>query len=186
MFFVVLPFALNITFLPMYALNRGIRDIGLFFTITAAASLFAALSMAGLPLTFGFVAKDAITFAKNQADVLHLVSYATVFVNAVSVAVAAIAAVRVFWGRDVIERRIVPHEANLSMLLPPLLLVALGLLFGFKPALVDPVLGASAHAMAPGFDAATLETSYDFLPVLEAILGSVGFGVRVDGSNRSF
>jgi len=144
---------------------------------TAAASLFAALSMAGLPLTFGFVAKDAITFAKNQADVLHLVSYATVFVNAVSVAVAAIAAVRVFWGRDVIERRIVPHEANLSMLLPPLLLVALGLLFGFKPALVDPVLGASAHAMAPGFDAATLETSYDFWPVLEAILGSVGFGV---------
>jgi len=40
MFFVVLPFALNITFLPMYALNRGIRDIGLFFTITAVTTLF--------------------------------------------------------------------------------------------------------------------------------------------------
>jgi len=144
---------------------------------TAYAALFAALSMAGLPLTFGFVSKDTIVFAKTQADVLHLVSYATVFVNAVSVAVAAIAAVRVFWGRDVIERRIIPHEASLSMLLPPLLLVALGLLFGIKPALVDPVLCASAHAMAPGFDAATLETSYDLLPVLEAMLVSVGFGV---------
>ena len=40
MFFVVFPFALNITFLPMYALSRGIQDIGLFFTITAVTALF--------------------------------------------------------------------------------------------------------------------------------------------------
>ena len=40
MFSVVFPFALNITFLPMYALSRGIQDIGLFFTITAVTALF--------------------------------------------------------------------------------------------------------------------------------------------------
>ena len=39
MFFIVFPFALNITFLPMYALDRGIQDIGLFFTITAGSAL---------------------------------------------------------------------------------------------------------------------------------------------------
>ena len=143
---------------------------------TAAAALLAALSMAGLPLTLGFVAKDAITFAKTQAESLHLVSYATMFVNGISVAVAAIAAIRVFWGRDTVPRKAHPHEVHTSMLLPPLSLVALGLLFGFAPTLIDPLLGAAARAMAPGFDPDTVASSYDLLPVLEATLGALLFG----------
>jgi multicomponent Na+:H+ antiporter subunit A len=143
---------------------------------TAAAALLAALSMAGLPLTFGFVAKDAITFAKAQAEGLRLVSYATVFVNGISVAVAAIAAIRVFWGRDTAPRLAHPHEVPASMLLPPLSLVVLGLLFGLAPTLVDPVLGAAARAMAPEFDPKTAEMAYDLVPVIEATLGALLFG----------
>ncbi len=146
---------------------------------TAAAALVAALSMAGLPLSFGFIAKDAITLAKAEAEVLHLVSYATLFVTSISVAVAAIAAIHVFWGRDTVPREAHPHEVPLTMLLPPLLLVALGLLFGIAPTLVDPMLGAAAHAIAPDFDAATVDVSYDLLPVLEATFGAVVFGVAV-------
>ncbi len=144
---------------------------------TAAVALLAGLSMAGLPLTFGFVAKDAITFAKAQAEVLHLVSYATVFINGIAVAVAAIAAVRIFWGKDTVPRQAHPHEAPFSMLFPPLALVAVGLLFGVAPTLVDPVLGAAARAIAPGFAAGAAETAYDLLPVLEATLGTILFGV---------
>lgn len=143
---------------------------------TAAAALLAALSMSGLPLTFGFIAKDAITLAKAQAGALNLLSYAMMFVNAISVAVAAIAAIRVFWGVDSEPRKAHPHEAPVSMLLPPLLLVAFGLLFGLMPTLIDPVLGSAVLAMAPGFDPATVEASYDIAPVLEAVLGSLLFG----------
>jgi len=62
------------------------------------------------------------------------------------------------------------------MLLPPLLLVALGLLFGLMPTLVDPLLGAAALAVAPGFDPRTVGAAYDIAPVLEAVAGSMLFG----------
>lgn len=146
---------------------------------TATAALLAALSMAGLPLTFGFVAKDAITLAKAQAEVLALVSYATVFVNAIAVAVAAIAAVHIFWGRDTVPRQAQPHEARICMTLPPLVLAGLGLLFGIFPTLVDPLLGASARAIAPGFDAGLVGDSYDWLPVFEATLATLACGLLV-------
>ena len=146
---------------------------------TAAAALLAALSMAGLPLTFGFVAKDAITLAKAQAEVLALVSYATVFVNGIAVAVAAIAAVHIFWGRDTIPRQAQPHEASVCMILPPLVLAGLGLLFGIFPTLVDPLLGASARAIAPSFDAGLVDDSYDWLPVLEATLATLVCGLLI-------
>lgn len=143
---------------------------------TAAVALLAALSMAGLPLTFGFVAKDAITLAKAQAGGLQLVGYSTVFVNGISMAVAAIAALRIFWGRDVLPRRAHPHEAGFAMLLPPFLLVILGLLFGLRPTLVDPVLGAAAAAMYPGFEKGQVQTAYDIIPVIEATLAAIACG----------
>jgi len=146
---------------------------------TAAAALLAALSMAGLPLTFGFVAKDAMTLAKVEAGVFALVSHATLFVGSISVAVAAVAAVHIFWGRDAADRTTHPHEAPLPMLLPPLLLVALAVLFGLRPTLVDPLLGAAAQAMAPTFEPLQVDSSYDFWPVAEASLATFGFGLLI-------
>ncbi|MBW2477090.1 MAG: DUF4040 domain-containing protein [Deltaproteobacteria bacterium] len=146
---------------------------------TATAALVAALSMAGLPLTFGFVAKDAISFAKAQAEVLHLVSYATVFVNVVSVAVAAIAAIHIFWGHDTIPRKSHPHEAPASMIIPPLMLVLCGIVFGLAPTLIDPLLGAAAKAMSPEFDATTVNMAYDLAPVIEVTLGTIALGLLV-------
>jgi multicomponent Na+:H+ antiporter subunit A len=143
---------------------------------TAAIALLASLSMAGLPLTFGFIAKDAITLAKAEAGTLDLVSYATIFINGVSVAVAAIAAIRIFWGADAAAPGAHPHEAPPSMVLPPLALVALGIVFGLEPTLIDPVLGRAVLAIAPGFDPDAVRTSYDLAPVLEAVLSSMVFG----------
>jgi len=62
------------------------------------------------------------------------------------------------------------------MLVPPLTLVSLGLLFGFAPTLVDPLLGAAAQAIAPGFDAATVNAAYEWWHVVEAMLGALLLG----------
>ena len=143
---------------------------------TAAAAALAAMSMAGLPLSMGFVAKDVIAGAKAQADLVAVVGYAAVIVGAVSVAVAAVAAVHVFWGRDTCSRTANPHEAPWTMLLPPLALAALGLLFGVMPAAVDPLLADAARAMAPELGAVTVDTAYDAGPVMGALSLSLVFG----------
>ena len=134
---------------------------------TAAAAVLAGLSMAGLPLSFGFVAKDVMASAKLEAEVFTLVSYATVLVNAVAVAVAGVAAVRVFWGP--IEA---PHgqvrEVSWRMLLPPLAIVLLGLEFEFFPALADPLLIAAAKSIAPGLGEVELNAAYDVDVLLSA------------------
>ena len=146
---------------------------------TAAAAMLAALSMAGLPLSLGFVAKDLIKVAKAEAGVFALVSHASLIVNAIAVAVAAIAAIHIFWGRDTVPRQVHPHEAPLTMLVPPLLLVGLGLLFGVQPTLVDPLLGAAAQAMAAGIDPSALGTAYETRDVVEASLVALGLGLAV-------
>ncbi len=151
-----------------------------FMPWTAAAALLAAFSMAGLPLSLGFIAKNAMSYAKADADVFALVSYATTFVNGTAVAVAVITAVHIFWGRKHALPESVPHEAPMTMLLPPLLLVTLGLLFGSWPTLIDPLLGSAAQSIAPGIDAQAVEAAYEKTLVIEtsllaAITGAVIF-----------
>ncbi|MEJ5210199.1 MAG: hydrogen gas-evolving membrane-bound hydrogenase subunit E [Burkholderiales bacterium] len=140
---------------------------------TAAVAVLAGLSMAGLPLSFGFVAKDVMSAAKAEAEVLALVSYATVFVNAISVAVAGVAAVRVFWGPPETARGPV-HEVSWRMLLPPLAIVLLGMEFDFVPT-ADPLLLAAARVIAPGLGAADLSASYG----LDVLLSATGLTVLV-------
>jgi multicomponent Na+:H+ antiporter subunit A len=146
---------------------------------TALAAALAAPSMAGLPLSFGFVAKDAMTLAKSEAELLAFAGYAAVIVGAVSVAVAAVAAVHVFWGRSNCPPDAHPHEAPWTMLLPPLALALLGLLFGLMPDTVDPLLAQAAQAMAPQLAALPLDAAYDAGPVLSALALSLGFGLAI-------
>ena len=115
---------------------------------TAAIAILAGLSMAGLPLSFGFVAKDAISLAKADADLFVLVGYATVLVNALVVAVAGVAAIRVFWGPPEAPRGQV-HEVHWTLILPPLVIVLLGIEFEFLPALADPMLIGAAQVISP-------------------------------------
>jgi multicomponent Na+:H+ antiporter subunit A len=143
---------------------------------TAVAAGLAAMSMAGLPLSMGFVAKDIVVGAKAEVDLLALAGHAAVIVGAVSVAVAAVAAVHVFWGRDNCPREAHPHEASWTMLLPPLVLAALGLLFGLMPATVDPLLADAARAMAPGLGGLPVESAYDGGPVIGTLAVSLVFG----------
>lgn len=114
---------------------------------TAAAAALAALSMAGMPFSLGFVAKGMFGAAKAEGDIFIWASYSSVFINVISVAAASVAAIRVFWhrGGGQISKEI--HEAGWAMRLPPLVVAGLGITFGFAPSLLNSLIGDSARAM---------------------------------------
>lgn len=141
---------------------------------TAAVAVLAGLSMAGLPLSFGFVAKDAVSAAKAEADIFALVSYATVFVNAIAVAVAGVAAVRIFWGPPKTTRK-TAHEASWRMLLPPFLIVLVGMEIDFFPALADTLLLSAARVVSPELGTVALTAGLD----LQVLLSATGATVLV-------
>lgn len=103
----------------------------------AIAGLLAALSSAGLPLSFGFIGKDLIYEATLHAE-KHLALYLTiaaVTVNLCLVAAGFLAGIKPFTGRLVpqYEKVHLPHP---SMWIPPLLLALLGFAFGIFPGII--------------------------------------------------
>lgn len=128
---------------------------------TTVAAVLAGISMAGLPLSFGYVAKAVVTAAKSDAGLMATVSYGLLFVNAVAVAVAAVAAIRVFWGPANPAFSKV-REVPWRMLAPPLLIALLGLEFEFLPTLADPLLVSAAQAIAPSADIGALAATHPF------------------------
>ncbi len=149
--------------------------------LTAAAALLAAASMAGMPLSFGFVAKDLITIAKSEGEVFAWVGYASLFVSAVSVAVAAVAAIRVFWQRNGGATADGVHECGVLLWIPPLLVAALGIVLGPLPHLVDPLIGAAAESMRPVLQYRGLSFSLEDGSVLVALVvaGAIGAGIYI-------
>ncbi|TXK64946.1 hydrogen gas-evolving membrane-bound hydrogenase subunit E [Alkalisalibacterium limincola] len=146
---------------------------------SATAAALAAVSMAGMPFSLGFVAKDLIDVAKEEGLVLFWVSYTTVFVNAITVAVAAVAAIRMFWhrGGDEIPREL--HEASWSMKLPPLLIASLGVTLGIMPWLANALFEGTALSMYPGTDFEGLSQAVDHVHTLGAIGLAVVLGALV-------
>jgi len=146
---------------------------------TAAAAALAAISMAGMPFSLGFVAKDLIDIAKAEGGVLFWVSYSSVFVNAITVAVAGVAAIRVFWhrGGDAIPGEV--HEAGWSMRLPPLLLAALGITLGILPWIANPLIEATALSVNPATDFKGLTQAVDHIHALGAIALAAVLGMIV-------
>ncbi len=143
---------------------------------SAAAALLAGLSMAGLPLAFGFVSKDLMSIAKSEADLLALLSWTLVLVNATAVAVAAVAAVRVFWGR--VETPIGPvREVPWTMLAPPLFIALLGIEFEIVPHLADPLLIAAAGVVSPDLRSVEISASYDLSTLFSALGLTAGIGI---------
>ncbi len=146
---------------------------------TAAAAALAAISMAGMPFSLGFVAKDLINIAKAEGGVMFWVSYSSIFVNAITVAVAGVAAIRVFWHRG---GKAIPgtvHEAGWSMRLPPLLLAALGITFGIFPGIANPLIEATARSVYPATVFTGLVSAAGSVHALGAIALAVALGMIV-------
>ena len=134
---------------------------------TAVAAILAGLSMAGLPMAFGFVAKDIMSVAKQQSELIEIVSYALLLVNAVAMAVAAVAAIRVFWG-PLKQPFTGLREANWRMVIPPLLLAIIGIEFELFPDFIDPLLLSAAQSISPALQLAEISTSYSIQNMLSA------------------
>ncbi|MCK8517099.1 putative monovalent cation/H+ antiporter subunit A [Methylonatrum kenyense] len=122
----------------------GLRQL---MPITFLASCVAALSLAGLPPLFGFIAKELMFEATVGAPGLAFFTTVLAVVSAMMVAgMAAVFAIRPFTGK-LKETPKKPHEAPPSMLAGPVVLATLGLLFGlmgFIPAsgIVQSAVGA--------------------------------------------
>lgn len=103
-----------------------------FLPITALASVFASLSMAGLPPFLGFVSKEFLFEAQIQSSWDAVPMAVAVLVNAVIVGVAGVVTLRPFFmgaGR-VLEVR---HREVPGLLVGPVLLALLGLMISLEP-----------------------------------------------------
>ena len=117
--------------------------------ITAAVTALAGVSLAGF--WTGAQLHRQRTGARGGAGAAGyqpLLGPASVLGGALFVTVAAIVAIKPFWGQAPSPTQ--PHEAPLSLWIGPALLAALGLMFGVVPSLVDGPLVTPAVAAVYG------------------------------------
>lgn len=116
--------------------------------VTAAGATVAALSMAGIPLFFGFIGKEVMYDALWHAEALRwLILAAAVLTNMIFVAVAGILILAPFYGAEKHTPKH-PHEAPAAMWLGPVLLGAGSLALGLLPQHVGHgLLGPAASAV---------------------------------------
>ena len=148
--------------------------------LLAAAALVAGLSMSGLPPMLGFISKELLYEAKLQAPAAAgWITAAGVAANAITVAVAAIVALRPFWGR--VRPTADPvHDPALALLLGPLVLAGVGLVIGLWPgALIEPLIAAAAGAVRGEATEVSLALWHGLNPVLalSAVTVAVGAGL---------
>ncbi|MEO5819664.1 MAG: Na+/H+ antiporter subunit B [Vicinamibacteraceae bacterium] len=116
--------------------------------ITAIAGAAAALSMAGVPLTLGFIGKDAAYEA-----VLHGGAWGTTLVALTVLASILLGLAGLLAGvlpfRGAAGSATAAHEPPWPLWLPPLLLAAGGVVVGVVPSILDRPLGVAAASILP-------------------------------------
>ncbi|MFC0253411.1 hydrogen gas-evolving membrane-bound hydrogenase subunit E [Massilia consociata] len=152
--------------------------------LTALAALLAGVSMAGLPATLGFVAKDSMKAAKAVTEVIWVVEGVSLLVSTVGVAVASVAAVRIFFGTPSQDAGHAPHEDGWRLTAPPLALAGLGIAFGLFPMLAEPLVADAARVIAPSLRRAdaSLETEGPMQLEGFAVAWAIGLAVYVGWS----
>jgi multicomponent Na+:H+ antiporter subunit A len=155
-FLIVHAFYKGCLFMAAGAIDHetGTREIGRLgglwrvMPITAAATLLAALSMAGLPPFFGFVGKELIYETTLGAPALVvLLTSATVFAKALTMVAAGKVAIIPFFGplKETPKRA---HEAPESMWRGPVVLSLAGLALGLAPGfLAQPLVSAAVDGI---------------------------------------
>ena len=118
--------------------------------VTAVAAMLAAGSMAGVPLLFGFVAKEQFYDSVRHVEQFGVwpgmvLVVAAVAASALLGAAGLMAGVSPFVGRPTVLKD--THEPPPSLWLGPLVLGGVGLVVGLVPALVDAPLRLAAAAV---------------------------------------
>ena len=146
---------------------------------TAAAALLAGASMAGMPLSFGYVVKDVIMEAKSAGDVFAFAKAANTVFGAVAVAVAGVAAIRVFWRHPGVNETCDAHEGSPSMFIPPLVLALAGVTLGIFPFFAQDLIAAATGAMTADAERVAFSLTLEFGPALISLLLTLLIGVLV-------
>lgn len=151
----------------------------------SVAGILAALSSAGLPLTFGFIGKDLIYEATlHTAGFLTMVLTAlALLTNALLLCAGFLAGIKPFMGRlpDHFAKVHLPHGLMWGA---PLLLAVLGIILGCAPSLADSaLLNPAAHAMYQSVIDSPLKIWHGFNLVLllsgiTLVLGTLLYFVR--------
>jgi multicomponent Na+:H+ antiporter subunit A len=131
---------------------------------TTAGGVIAGLSMAGIPLTFGFVAKELFYEATGHSHASLLLTTAAVLASAGLTAVVIITVVRPFFGRP--NDALKPHEVSPLLWAGPLVLAVITLVLGIIPGLADGVFSAAASAVKGDKITSSLAIWHGFTPEL--------------------
>lgn len=135
--------------------ETGTRDIRMlgglrkFLPIITISAIFAALSYAGIPPFFGFIAKELIYEAATQYHINPiLLTSIAVLTNMFLVATALMVGFKPFFGKNIKTPK-KPHEAPITLWIGPIILGALGLLFGIFPNIIaNNLIGPGVTAIA--------------------------------------
>ena len=148
--------------------------------LTAVAAALGAVSMAGIPPTIGFAAKELglkAALATDESTVI--VTAALVVAGAATVGVAAIASLGPFRG-PLRTARDGGHDPAWAMWLGPLVLGMVGVLAGLAPALGSgPLVAAAAEAIGGGQAKYGVEPWYGVDLALGLSLVSIAAGLLV-------
>lgn len=118
--------------------------------VTATIAVFAALSLAGLPPLFGFIAKELMLESLLEAPIWsNLLVIVTVSSAILIVGVAGLVAVKPFFGAPGDTPK-VAHEAPFGMLIGPAVLTIIALAFGLMPFFPENILLKAAVASVYG------------------------------------
>lgn len=160
-------------------LLRGLRKV---LSPVAIAGFLAAISSAGVPLTFGFIGKDLIydaTLKSNPQLFLYLTS-AAVLTNILLVSAGFMAGIKPFTGK-LPEQFAHVHLPYKSMWIPPLLLALLGVIFGCAPEPIgDWIAGPTTNSILAQHEVFHLKIWHGFnlillLSAITIIVGTLVF-----------
>ena len=158
----------------------GLRRV---MPLTALAAGLAAVSMVGVPLSLGFIAKEqfyeGVIAYGGWGGASWILIAAAVFVNALLGAAGLLAGACAFLGRFMAPAD--AHEAPPAMWLGPLLLGVVGLAVGAMPALLETPVALATAAVTRQPAPAALSLWHGFTPTLAlsalTLAGSVGLFV---------
>ena len=166
--------------------EAGTRDISVLtglrrtMPVTALAGGGAALSMAGVPLTLGFVGKDGAYEALLHAGQWFPWLLALIVVASILLGLAGfVAGVLPFVGAAPMQAG---HEPPWPLWTPPIVLATSGLLAGLAPSLLNGPLVAAATAIAGVPVAVSLSLWHGFTPaLLLSVVTLAGVGLAYGG-----
>ncbi|WP_294345985.1 putative monovalent cation/H+ antiporter subunit A [uncultured Sphingobacterium sp.] len=162
---------------------RGLRKV---LMPVAIAGFLAALSSAGIPLTFGFIGKDLIYEATLHAapDLFLYFTAAAVATNILLVSAGFMAGIRPFMGKlpEQFSKIHLPYKA---MWIPPLLLAIVGVIFGCIPGLIGKwIVGPTAVSILAKTEVFQLKIWHGFNLILLLSAITIAAGTLLYFANK--